>query len=126
MVFSSLMRRCLMIALVLIASLGCHPAHAVSCNLVPVHTPPPAESAYLHGDFEHAATLFQEQLQQNPNDPALTVGLSKALLSQQKIKEADDLLHKVLAIHPDSVALQTALGELQYREGTPWLAGATA
>jgi Flp pilus assembly protein TadD/predicted aspartyl protease len=126
MVFSALMRRCLMIALVLMASLGCHPAHAVSCNIVPVHTPTPAESAYLHGDFEHAATLFQEQLQQNPNDPALTVGLSKALLSQQKIKEADDLLQKVLAIHPDSVALKTALGELQYREGTPWLAGATA
>lgn len=125
-VFSSCLRRCFTIAIVLTASLGGQSALAVSCKVAPVHTPSAAESSYLHGDFAHADALYREQLQQSADDPILATGLFEALLSQQKITEAEDLLQKVSLVHPDSAALKTALGELQYRKGTPWLAASTA
>jgi tetratricopeptide (TPR) repeat protein len=101
-------------------------AFAISCPVAKPHPVSEAEQAYLHGDFEHAAALYQQQLQQHANDPALIVGLAEALLKQQKLKEADDLVQNALASNPKSAPLLTALGDVQYREGTPWLAAATA
>jgi predicted aspartyl protease len=90
------------------------------------HAPSEAENAFLHSDYDRAMTLYQAQLQQRPNDPALTVGLMQVFLKQQKVKEADDVVQKALAQNPKSAILLTALGEVQYREGTPWLAGTSA
>jgi predicted aspartyl protease len=102
------------------------PALAVTCTVVPVHPPSEAEDAFLHSDYDRAATLYQTQLQQNPNDPGLVVGLAQVYLRQQKVKDAEDVVQKALIPHHESVILLTELGEVQYREGTPWLAGATA
>lgn len=101
-------------------------ALAVGCKVAQAHTPDDAEQAYLRGDYDRAATLYQQQLQQKANDPELTVGLAQTLLKQQKVKAADDLVQKTLLAHPDSVPLLTALAEVQYREGTPWLVAGTA
>jgi predicted aspartyl protease len=113
-------------ALLLTACVAGHSALAVSCKVATAYTPSEAEQAFLHGDYDHAVILYQAQLQQTPNDPALTASLSQVFLRQQKIKEAGDLVRAALAQNPKSVILLTALGEVQYREGTPWLAGATA
>lgn len=116
--------RCLIATLLLIGFPTL--AHAVSCHVILNTTPSPAEQAFLQGDFDHAASLYQETLQKNPNDVAATIGLVQVLLRQQKVKDADDLVQKALAADPKSVLLLVAEGEVQYREGKPWLAAATA
>jgi predicted aspartyl protease/Tfp pilus assembly protein PilF len=124
--FPSHLRRCLTIALVFAACIGTRQALAVSCAVVAARTPSDADEAFLHSDYDRAATLYQEQLQQKPDDSDLTVRLAQVFLRQQKVKEAEDVVQKALAQNPKSAALLTALGDVQYREGTPWLAGASA
>jgi tetratricopeptide (TPR) repeat protein len=101
-------------------------AHAATCNVIAAHTPTEAETAFLHSDYDHAAALYQAQLQKKTNDPALTAALALVYLRQQKITEANDLVQKALTQTPDSAILLTSLGEIQYREGKPWLAATTA
>ena len=105
---------------------GCPTALAVNCNVVPASVPTEADKAFLRSEYDHAATLYQEQLQQKPDDPALTVKLAQAFLKQQKVSDADSLIHKALERNPKSVVLLTMLGEVQYRQGMPWLATSTA
>jgi tetratricopeptide (TPR) repeat protein len=103
---------------------GDRSAHATSCKIAN-YTPTEADKAFLHGDYDHAVTLYQAQLQQKPNDPALTASLAQVFLKQQKAKEAEDIIRKAMIPEPKSPVLLTALGEVQYREGTPWLAAAS-
>jgi len=121
-VFSSSLRH--LVAILVLT--GCAFAQSTKCVVVRSHTPSPAEKAFLDGDFDHAADLYHEQLQQNPNDSAATVGLVRVLLKQQKVKEANDLVQKALVADPKSVPLLTAQAEVQYRDGKPWLAAVTA
>ena len=100
-------------------------ALAVECKIAQPHPVSEAEQAYLKGNYDQAETLYQQQLQQNPNDAHLTVGMVQVLLQQQKVKEADEIVHKSIAADPQSAPLLTALAEIQYREGTPWLASST-
>ena len=124
--FSSCPCRYLIIAFVLMTCIGGHSALAVSCKIATAYTPSEADQAFLHSGYDHAANLYQTQLQQKQNDPALTASLSQVFLRQQKVKEADEVVRNALTQNPKSVILLTALGEVQYREGTPWLAGASA
>ncbi len=96
------------------------------CKIADAHQPSEAEAAFLHADYGKAATLYQAQLQQRPNDPDATAGLVQVLLRQQKVAEASDTVQKALASDPKSAVLMSALGEVEYRQGAPWLAGATA
>ena len=86
----------------------------------------PAELAFLHSEFDRAAVLYQEELQQNPNDTVATIGLIHTLLKQQKVKEASELIQKAVATQPQSAALLASQAEIQYRQGTPWEAERTA
>lgn len=101
------------------------PAVAVNCNVISAHQTSDAEAAFLRSDYDQAVVLYQAQLQQKPNDPTLTAGLAEVFLRQQKVTEADDLVQKAVKQNPQSAILMTALGEVQYRAGTPWLAVAT-
>ncbi len=103
----------------------CAPAYAVSCPVLPAHTPSPAEKAYLEGNYDRSATLYQERLAQAPGDPSLTAGLTQVMLRQQKLTDAESLVEKALVAHPGSGILKTAQGEIQFRQGTPWLAAST-
>lgn len=97
-------------------------AFAIGC---PVATPAPAsdaQSAFMHGDYDKAATLYQQQLALHPNDPKIVAALVKALLRQQKMAEAADVVQKALTVQPKSAVLLTAQAEVLYRQGTPWLA----
>jgi len=120
------LRQCLTIAFLLAVFIGDHSALAISCKIAAAYEPSEADQAFLHSDYDRAVTLYQAQLLQKPGDPALTAGLAQVFLRQQKIKEAEDIVQKALAQNPKSTILLTSLGEIQYREGTPWLAGATA
>ena len=118
--------RCFAVLIMVAAGGGGIPAAAVTCNVIGAHKPSEAEDAFLHSDYDRAVVLYQAQLQQKPNDPTLIAGLVEVLLRQQKVTEADDLVHKALAQNPQSGVLMGALGEVQYRAGTPWLALPTA
>jgi predicted aspartyl protease len=120
------LRRCLTIAFLLAVFIGDHSALAISCKIAAAYEPSEADQAFLRSDYDRAVSLYQAQLLQKPGDPALTASLAQVFLRQQKIKEAEDMVQKALAQAPKSAILLTSLGEIQYREGTPWLAGATA
>jgi Aspartyl protease/Tetratricopeptide repeat len=123
--FSSRLHPCLAVALLVAACASNCSALAASCKIA-TYSPSEADQAFLHGDYDHAVTLYQTQLQQKPNDVIATVGLVHVFLKQQKVKEADDLIQKALVADPKSVPLLTTQGEIQYREGKPWLAFDTA
>jgi predicted aspartyl protease len=122
--FSSCLRRYLTIASLLAVCIGSRTAQAVNCTIVP-YTPTEADQAFFHGDYDRAVALYQARLQQKPDDPALTASLTQVFLKQQKVKEAEEIVRKAMIAEPKSVILLTALGEVQYREGTPWLAAAS-
>ncbi len=98
-------------------SRGCVAVHAV---------PTAAEVAMQTGELERAAVLYREALAETPDDAALTVGLARVLLLQQKVNDADALVSEALQSHPENAQLLTAKAEVQYRQGRPWLAEATA
>ncbi len=99
--FSSCLRRCLTIAFLFAACIGGHSALAVTCKIATAYTPSEADQAFLHGDYDRAVTLYQAQLQQKPNDPALTAGLVQVFLRQQKLKEADEAVKRALTEDPE-------------------------
>jgi predicted aspartyl protease len=97
------------------------PARAVSCPVVKTYAPSDAEQAFLQSQYDRAAALYEAALLQHPSDPTLSAGLTQVLLQQQKVTDADALVQKALGRNPNSAILLTALGEVQYRAGTPWL-----
>jgi predicted aspartyl protease/Tfp pilus assembly protein PilF len=122
---SSCLHRCLTITLIFAVCLASSSAWAVSCK-VATYAPSEAYQLFLHGAYDRAVTLYQTQLLQKPDDPALTASLAQVLLKQQKLTQAEDIVRKAMIPEPKSVILLTALGEIQYREGKPWLAFDTA
>jgi predicted aspartyl protease len=90
--------------------------------------PPPSEAdqALLGADYARAAALYQAGLASHPGNAELTMGLVHALLHQQKVQDAADAVKASLAVVPNSAALTTLRGEVELRQGTPWLALQTA
>jgi predicted aspartyl protease len=117
--------RCFAISIMIAVCCRSIPATAATCKVIGAQKPSDAEDAFLHSDYDRAVVLYQAQLQQKPNDPTLTAGLVEVLLRQQKVTEADALVHKALTQNPQSGVLTGALAEVQYRAGTPWLAVST-
>jgi predicted aspartyl protease len=62
----------------------------------------------------------------HPADPELTAGLVHALLRQQKVQEAADTVKAAVIAAPNTPALITLRGEVEYRQGFPWLAARSA
>ena len=98
----------------------------LTCPVAPAVAPSAAEQAYLAGDYDGAEKLYRQTLAQKPNDAEMTAALVELLLRQQRVADASALATSAVAANPGSVALQTAMGEVQYREGEPWLAGDSA
>jgi predicted aspartyl protease len=93
------------------------PAVADSCRTVAPHPLSDAEKAFIHADYAQAEKFYRGALASEADDPALTAGLVRALLRQQKVSEADTTLKAALTSLPKSAILLTALGEIDYREG---------
>jgi predicted aspartyl protease len=101
-------------------------ALAVSCSVV--HHPPltEADKALLRADYVKAETMYREGLTAHPGEPDLATGLVHALLRQQKVQDAADAVKAALAVSPDSAALIVLRGEVEFRQGAPWVAAQTA
>jgi predicted aspartyl protease len=113
---------------VLLAAVICLPVKclmAASCGVVKHHPPTEADTALLAANYAKAAELYQAGLASHPGDAELTIGLIHALLHQQKVQEAADAVKASLAAAPSSAALITLRGEVELRQGMPWLAAQT-
>jgi len=87
------------------------------CHVVPAHEPSAAEKAYLGGNASQSESLYREALGKAPHDPALTAGLIRSLLREQKVDDAASTITAELSLAPASVPLLTASAEVQYRQG---------
>jgi predicted aspartyl protease len=92
-------------------------ADDLHCHAVPAHEPLPAEKAYLDGNTSQAETLYREALAKSPHDVALTTGLVRSLLREQKVGDAAATIDAEVALAPTSVPLLTVSGEVRYRQG---------
>jgi predicted aspartyl protease len=99
---------------------------AASCSVANHPSPSDADKALLAADYAKAAGLYQAALQGHPGDAVFTAGLVHALLHEQKVQEAADAVQAALAAAPGSAALISLRGEIEYRQGTPWLAAQSA
>jgi predicted aspartyl protease/Flp pilus assembly protein TadD len=99
---------------------------AASCSVAQPHEPDEAEKALLAADYAKAVDLYKAKLASHPGDAELTAGLVRALLHEQKMQEAADAVKASLTVAPNSAALISLRGEVEYRQGTPWLAARTA
>jgi hypothetical protein len=101
-------------------------AEDLHCHVVPVHEASAAEQAYLAGDASRAESLYREALAKSPHDAALTGGLVRSLLREQKVDDASSAVAADLSLAPNSVLLLTASAEVQYRQGKIRDAASTA
>ena len=85
-----------------------------------------AEKALLAADYAKAETLYRAALAADSSSAALTVGLVHALLRDQKVQEAADTVKAALASAPGLAALITLRGEVEFRQGEPWIAAQSA
>lgn len=99
---------------------------ATSCSVARHHPPNEADKALLAADYAKAAGLYEADLANHPGDAELNAGLVHALLHQQKVQEAADQVKISLTAAPNSAALISLRGEVEFRQGTPWLAAQTA
>jgi tetratricopeptide (TPR) repeat protein len=100
--------------------------YADECQVVHHGAPSEARKALLAADFVKAESLYRADLAAHPGDPELTAGLVQALLRQQKAQEAADTVQAALTASPNTAALITLRGEVEYRQGFPWLAAKSA
>jgi hypothetical protein len=94
---------------------------AVSCNVVKHSAPSEADKAMLAAEYDKAAGLYKAALAKQPGDADLSVGLVHALLRAQKVEDAEDAVKDALDAAPKSAAFITLRGEVELREGEPWL-----
>lgn len=103
-----------------------HRAFAASCPVIQNGAPSEAEKALLAADYSRAESLYRAALSAAPQDAALTAGLTHALLRQQKVEEAQNVVAAALAASPKSAALIELRGEVELRAGEPWIAAQSA
>jgi predicted aspartyl protease len=87
------------------------------CHVAAAHDPTPAENALTSGKLDDAEKLYREAVSKSPHSPEDDAGLIRTLLIEQKIDDAASAAQSALAAKPDSVALLTALAEVQFRQG---------
>ncbi|MCA1591327.1 MAG: aspartyl protease family protein [Acidobacteria bacterium] len=69
-----------------------------------------ADHALRAGDFEDAEKIYRELLAKHPQDVAVRLGLSHALLKQRKIQDAFDQAARVVAVEPMSARAHALIG----------------
>lgn len=109
--------------------IACLPARclfAISCGVV-AHVPPTeADKALIAAKYAKAESLYKANLSAHPGDAESIAGLVHSLLDEQKVQDAADTVASALAASPNSPPLITLRGEVEFRQGTPWLASHSA
>jgi hypothetical protein len=95
--------------------------YGVSCNVVKHNLPTEADRALLAADYAKAEGLYRADLAAHPGNVDATAGLVHALLREQKVQEAADVVKTALTAAPASAPLLTLRGEVEFRQGEPWV-----
>jgi tetratricopeptide (TPR) repeat protein len=95
-------------------------AKACPSDSVPAATE--AGKAYSQKSYADAESLYVKALAQQPKDIELTAGLVRTLLLEGKISQASAQMDGISPENARSAIALTALGEVQLRQGLPWLA----
>ncbi len=72
---------------------------------------------YKSGRFAEAAARFQAIVKSDPKNVSAQMGLIHSLLRSEKIDEAQAAASSALALQPNSAALVTTMGDVQFRLG---------
>lgn len=99
---------------------------AATCTVRRAHELSEGEKELLAADYAEAEAWFGDALAKQPGSEELTAGLVSTLLREQKVKEAADTIAAALKTAPESAALISLRGEVELRQGFPWLAVASA
>ncbi len=94
---------------------------AESCAVIKHGPATDGEKAFLAADYAKAEGLYRTNLEKQPGNETATVGLVHALLRQQKVQQAADVVKAAVAAAPKSGALLTLRGEVEFRQGELWL-----
>jgi predicted aspartyl protease len=111
---------------VVVLGLSAQCLHAATCNAVKHMPPTEADQALLVADYAKAESLYRTDLAAHPGDENVTAGLVHTLLHEQKVQDAADVVQTSLAAKPGTAALITLRGEVELRQGAPWLAAKSA
>ena len=76
-----------------------------------------ARSLYRKGSFDLAVAKFNEVLKADPGSGESYAGIIRCYLKQDRVRDADDALHKGLQATPGNPDFKVAQGELLFREG---------
>ncbi len=76
-----------------------------------------ADQLYLSGKFAEAQTAYETLLKANPSLAPAEAGLVRSLLRQNKIDEAVKAANQGLVASPNSAAVLSAMGDVQFRMG---------
>lgn len=101
-------------------------ARAGQCPIVQRGPESPADLALLQADYGKAEGLYRAELAQDPQRIEAKIGLVHALLHQEKVQEAAQMVNAAISAQPNTAALVTLRGEVEYRRGTPWAAAHSA
>src|SRR5271169_2160001 len=96
----------------------CLPLSGLEQNAKPAPNNPEllaADQLYKAGKFAEAAEKYEALLKIDPKLVAAEAGLIESLLREQKIDDASSEAVKALAAQPNSAALLTAMGDVQFR-----------
>jgi predicted aspartyl protease len=74
-----------------------------------------ADQLYAAGKFAEAQSAYEAVLTANVSLARAQAGLVRSLLRQEKIDQARETVNKAIAAQPNSAALQSALGDVQFR-----------
>ncbi len=99
--------------------------NALSCSVQKHRAPTDADTALLAGDYAKAEELYKAELAKQAGDADSQLGLIHALLREQKVDEAAEAVKSAMQKTPNSAALVTARGEVEFRKGELWLVEAT-
>src|SRR5690242_8351885 len=97
-------------------------AQGHECTAVVHQMTSPADEAYAHGQYAAAESLYAKALAENPNDAALSAAEVRTLLHEDRVSDAVEQANRGITNNPTSAAALTALAEVEYRKGQPWLA----
>ena len=84
-----------------------------TCTIEPAHDPTEADKALADGHFAQAEKLFAAM----PASDAQFTGQVRAIMAQNRLKEALTLATAANAAHPDDAVLVDLLGEVRFRRG---------
>jgi predicted aspartyl protease len=108
------------VSLLILATESGRLAWAVQCQVVQSREKTLADQAFLEGDYAKAESLYRDELAKTPHRIEPQVGLVHALLHQQKLDEAAQVVNSAVSALPNTAELITLRGEVEYRGGSPW------